>query len=45
LRQLGLPFDFLDGKDDVLVDFLVHRELASLAESSIATRIVTLEWL
>ena len=37
--------DLLDGEDDVLMDFAVHGELASLSESSVAARIFTFEGL
>ena len=35
--------DLLHGKDHVLVQFLVHRELASLTEGAIASMEVALE--
>ena len=46
LDRTGLHWpslDLLDRENDVLVHLLVHGELASLAEGSLAARIVTLE--
>ena len=39
----GAPLDLLDRENDVLVHLLVHGEFASLAEGSLATRMVTFE--
>ena len=39
----GSSFYLLDREDDVLVHLLVHRELASLAEGTLAARMVTFE--
>ena len=39
----AVALDLLDGEDDVLVNFLVHRQLAGLSEGTIATLKITLE--
>ena len=39
----AIALDLLNGEDDVLVDFLVHGELASLSEGTIASLKITLE--
>lgn len=38
-----VALDAVDGEDDVLVDFLVHGQLAGLAEGSCAPFIITLK--
>ena len=39
-----LSLDFVDLKDDVLMNFLVHGEFASLAECAIAALEVAFKW-
>ena len=39
----AIALDLLNGEDDVLVNFLVHGELASLSEGTIASLKITLE--
>ena len=39
----AVALDLLDGEDDVLVNFFVHRQLAGLSEGAIATIKITLE--
>ena len=39
----AVALDLLDGEDDVLVNFLVHRQLAGLSEGTIASLKITLE--
>ena len=42
-RVEPVALDALDGEDDVLVDFLVHRQFTSLAEGPVAPLMVALE--
>ena len=39
----SLSFDLSDLENDVLVHFLVHGQLSSLAEGTVAARVVTFE--
>ena len=39
----AIALDLLNGEDDVLVNFLVHGELAGLSEGTVASVKITLE--
>ena len=39
----AIALDLLNGEDDVLVNFLVHGELAGLSEGAVAPVKITLE--
>ena len=39
----AIALDLLNGEDDVLMNFLVHGELASLSEGTVASVKITLE--